>query len=746
MADAFRVRCIHNDFQTMKHNSILSLLVILLGFGSLTTSCDDMLTPDMERYATGFSGKDTLYFYLGIMRNVQDMVEQNQLLGDIRSDLADTTLYSSDSVAAIATYDLSNMENGESALLNRAAYYKVVNQCNFYLAKVDTLAKKNNEYYMRKECAQVEAIRAWAYLQLVQTYGKVPFITKPVDNANTGWEKNPEAWATADNLVDLLRPSLEQAVVYQRTLGVPNYSTFNTGSVTINSSFLTFYPDLVLADLYLLRGQSKDDYKQAAAHYYYFLDQQMDKGYGVTSGFATTRENSFGGRKTYTSNASSWVSNAFSKSPTLGENITVIPSAANSSFGRVLTNVDQIYGFDSHSTNTTTTTKDETDDSKNTTTTTGQLTLTANIRSRQIAPSQAYINLSNAQNYTSYETGENGEISKIEYFEGQGDARIYGTAPVLLTSNGDRARFILKDAPSSFAHNGTMRASSVNFKFYRSIYRLRQIYLRYAEAINRAGYPRMAFAVLRNGLDFDKLPVLEDSLVYDTIGTKVTVQKVYVAKNRTTSVNVIDYITVDELRRMEDDPMKGQYLDFSGNWWSNYGIHELGCGNSCKADSLYSYDLTVMQRIKDEALRSGTLNDSEVQSAIKSLSMRRARLLADDGEDSGDDLVYEVDTIASPDYIHEANEAEINAVESLIADECALEMAFEGTRMPDLIRFARHKNNSTLGSDYGTKWLAWKIARRSLNLAPYKNVNEMGGRLYGILLNPENWYLPNPQY
>ncbi len=220
----------------------------------------------MDRYATGFTGKDTLYFYLGIMRNVQDMVEQNQLLGDIRSDLADTTLYTSDSVAAIATYDRSNMVNGENALLDRSAYYKVINQCNFYLAKVDTMAKKNNVYYMRKEFAQVEAIRAWAYLQLVQTYGTVPFITKPVDNANTGWEKNPEAWASADNLVDLLRPNLEQAIVYEHQLGYPAYSTFNTGSVTIKSEKLRFYNDVVLADLYLLRGQSKDDNNNAAKH------------------------------------------------------------------------------------------------------------------------------------------------------------------------------------------------------------------------------------------------------------------------------------------------------------------------------------------------------------------------------------------------------------------------------------------------------------------------------------------------
>ena len=74
-----------------------------MGFGAVTTSCEDMLTPDMNRYAENFSGKDTIYFYTGILRNVQDMVEQNQLLGDLRSDLVAPTAYVSDSALSITT-------------------------------------------------------------------------------------------------------------------------------------------------------------------------------------------------------------------------------------------------------------------------------------------------------------------------------------------------------------------------------------------------------------------------------------------------------------------------------------------------------------------------------------------------------------------------------------------------------------------------------------------------------------------
>lgn len=740
----------------MKHHSILSLFIFLLGFGAVATSCEDMLTPDLDRYSTDFSGKDTVYFYHGILRNVQDMVEQNQLLGDIRSDLADTTLYTSDSVAAIATYDRANMVNGENGLLNRAAYYKVINQCNFYLAKVDTMAKKNNVYYMRKEAAQVENIRAWAYLQLVQTYGRVPFITKPVDNANTGWEKNPEAWADADNLVDLLLPGLKQSQQYERKLGYPSYGSYNTGSVSINSITLRFYSDIILGDLYLLRGRDKNDYVEAAKNYYHIMNErlQMGTGYGTGTNMASFMKVSSGGRTSYVPSALSWMVNFFSSTPNYVQNITVIPSAANSSFGRVMSNVNQIYGFDVHSTNTTTstTTKNETSGKdETTTTTTGSITLTANIRSRQIGPSQAYLNLNKAQNYTQYELDNNNIQTKIEYFDGAGDARVYATAPIFRTSTGDQARFILKDNPSSSSLlSSSGQVSYASFKYYRSVYRMRQIYLRYAEAINRAGYPRLAFAVLRNGLNINNLPSLADSIRYDDVNK--TKQTVYYLDSINTYNNT-NYIGLDELRRMEDDPQKGLYLDYNHNWWtSNAGIHEFGCGETSNMDSLYSYDKVIPQRIEDEARRNGSLT-AEVEAKVKALRAHRVLpSVKADGDEEGGEVTEPVDRsdyteIPAPSYQKEADPLEIDAVESLIADESALETAFEGTRMFDLIRWARHKNYDTnFDANYGTKWLAWKIARRSVNLKPFENVNEKDNRLYNLLLTPDNWYIPNPEY
>jgi len=731
----------------MKHKSILSLLIFLLGFGATTTSCEDMLTPDMDRYAESFSGTDTVYFYLGILRNVQDMVEQNELLGELRGDLVTTTEYSSDSISNIVNY--SRGADGENALLNRAAYYKVINQCNFYLAKVDTNAVKNNIYYMRKEYAQVVAIRAWTYLQLVQTYGTVPFITKPVDNADTGWETNPENWATADNLVDLLKPEMEKAIVFEHTLGYPAYKEYNTGYSDYSSSYLRFYNDLVLGDLYLLRSHDRSDYVNAAKCYYYFLKQEAEDGVKVSSSDAATvnvSTNFSTGRDVTMFIPSNWISNGLGATSVTDENITIIPSAANSSFGRVLSRTQQICGFDPTSSNSTSTDIDE-DEGTSTSTTSGSVSVTTNYRSRQITSSQAYLNLCAAQSYTmptlNTQSSTNVTVEDIKFYDGIGDARLIASSPIIETTNGGKLRYITKYSPCGNTFNNG-QASSPSFKYYKSLYRLKQVYLRFAEAINRAGYPRHAFMILRDGINFEKMPAVADSIHYDDAAK--TWQVVYYLDS-TTVYNATNYVGVDELRRAQADADYINFIDFSDNIWDNDGIHEQGCGNSTIYDTLFAYDVTVAQRIADEAQRTGTYTQ-EVKRKVQTL---RKGMRADEDEAGEEPSEEPIDrsnyTELAADAPAEADPLEINAVETLIADEFALETAFEGSRMFDLIRFARHKDNDTnFAANYGTQWLAWKIARRSETLKPYEMPGQYNATLYNLLLNSANWYIANPEY
>lgn len=725
-----------------------------MGVGIATTSCEDMLTPDLTRYTENFSGRDTVYFYNGILRNVQDMVEQNELLGDLRSDLVATTKYTSDSISNIVKYENKRID-GEDQLLNRAAYYKVINQCNFYLAKVDTTAQKNNIKYMKREYAQVLNIRAWAYLQLVQTYGTVPFITKPVDNADTGWEKNPEKWATADNLLDLLKADLKTAngIEYANGYGYPDYGEYQTGNSNfkVNTKYLRFYSDLILGDLYLLHSANRQDYIEAAKSYYKFLRRYNNSTYNVTGGFATySRSQLPNGTYQYYPRVDSWIGSGLNASSLGNENITIIPSAANNTFGRVLSRNVQIFGFDPSSRNST-----SSDVNGGSVSTSGQVTISVNYRSRQVGPSNAYVNLCKAQSYSNTEYAS-GIASNITYFTGVGDARMHGTAPIVETKEGGRDetenRYIMKSAvPASV--DGSGLASGYSFKHFRSIYRVRQVWLRYAEAINRAGFPRLAFAVLRDGLDHQTLPTLTDSIKYiNADSTKYhTVTYLDSTSVENTSRGVF-YLGNDEMRRAQAEPEHSLFLpDFenkdNNEWLSNRGIHEQGCGASSVLDTIFSYKNVVAKRIEEEAKRTNSLTAS-VKRHIRNL--RRYDVTVGDDTNTGTGDVEEDGEQKEPAPA-EVNPLEVQAVETLIADECALETAYEGSRMFDLIRFARHMNNDASGvpgftPTYGTTWLAWKIARRNENLKPYEDPTLYDGSLYTLLLDPNNWYIVSPKY
>ena len=721
--------------------SIVSLFVFLAGFGVITTSCEDMLTPDMERYTEEFNGKDTVNFYLGIMRNVQDLVEQNVILNEIRADLADTTMYSSDSVARIARFDAS-LTDGESALLNRAAYYKVINQCNFYLAKADSNAIKNDILYMRKEIAQVHMVRAWTYMQLVQNYGRVPFITVPVDNANTGWEVNPaEGWATPDNLIDLLEPTLLLAAQFEKLYGFPDYGQFNTGKsgLNITHKLMLFPSDLVLGDLYLLRGNGVTDYEKAAMYYYTWLEEKATaavKGsHSVTARFPKFNDE----KRLVWDNTKNWYNNLLDYSNAANETVTLVPSAANSSFGRVLTQIANLYGFETSSYNST----------SGSGTTNGEITLYPNAKMRQIGPSQRYIALNKAQTFVSYDTDSKveGDFAEPEYYK-EGDGRLNATAPLYQTADDGKPRFIHKFGVGDMINQDGQVGGVFTFKYAINVYRKRQVYLRFAEAINRAGFPGHAFAILRDGLNYTYFPDLTGKETYEELETpradSVSNDTLFQFRKLIVRIDTVLEgthnlsISPDELLRAQDKP----FLNFNDEKWANSaGIHALGCGQSTDFDTVYTYNVVVPQRIAAMGL-------SEVAPTKKAAPQ------------AGPAVTY-LDTVfvaVTTDTIRPTkpvNPLEVEAVETLIADEMALETAFEGYRYFDLMRMARHKQQA--GVVDGVEWFANMIANRSVYQAPYAETVDANGNvvapagtkntyLYELLKNQSNWYLPNPIY
>lgn len=672
----------------MKKKSIIGMLSLSLLMGVSLTSCEDMLSVDTGD-KTYVNANDTLYSYWGIMKSVQDIAERYVMLGELRGDLVAPTSYITDTLYSIANFE--DPKDGSCSMLNIRDYYNVINNCNLYIHNADTNQVKSNIKYMLPEYAQVQAIRAWTYLQLVQNYGEVPFISDPVLSLdvikNFDYEAN---LVNKDNLVDKF---LELGLTRYVDTDYPHYGNYNNGATDISAT-LSFIPvRIVLGDLYLLRGRDVSDYKTAAQYYYDYLkttESVLLRDYveAMKSRFSST------GYTALATSLGSTIWGAFAqtyKDEEKNEIITSIPSSANTQFGTMLTRVSDIYGYTTTSSQSTDVGTN--DDGEEEVSTSGAISVTSTYKA-QLTPSDAYKGLSDEQTYVYYNQSS---LRREDYT--CGDARKM-LATTEYTYEGEAYTLCSKAAKAS------------TFYYTIPVYRRCYIWLKLAEAINRAGFPQHAFAILKDGLNRNNTPsiatVMHVENVLDENGEQLYDEEGKALRD-TTYTREMQYNTQGALYYVDSLEYKSFFLDFTDDLWNpNYGIHARGCGFGS-----WQY----------------------AESPITNIT----------GKNDTISFAYDVLLAAQDVDVKTADKATIiNAVENIIVDELALETSFEGNRFPDLVRIAGHKNAA---GQNGTEWLANKVASRGVRTDKEDHTLVLGSRdeaVYSKLLDQKYWYFTKP--
>lgn len=713
--------------------SFFTLNVSLFSF----SSCEDMMTIETgdKQYT---NANDTLYSYLGIMRAVQDVAERQVILGEIRGDLVAATEYATDTLHAISNFD--NPQDQSCSMLQVSDYYNIINNCNFYISNCDTNTVKANIKYMIPEYTQVKAIRAWAYLQLVKNYKQVPYITEPVTNLsvvnNFDYNNN---YVNKSNLIDKFKEDGLFDMVDTRYPQYGNaanpYGRWATGAGNV-SARLCFVPiRVVLADAYLLRGQDQSDYENAARYYYEFLKKEEEP---LAKEYCSARKTLTELSTTPNGGWGRWANVMIDNA----EVVTTIPSAANAGLGKTLTRVAEIFGYMTESTQYTSEDTERKDDGelegKGTYTTGGNISITPTYK-RQYAPSYAFDDVNNDQTYVVY-TETNGDMlmSTYQNVDARHDESIYS-----YTYDGEGYPLCAKAAKGS------------QFYYCIPVYRKTLIWLRLAEAINRAGYPEFAFAILKDGLNSESLPTIaqrvvytdrvreingkyyyakvhidtndtvfvdttstEEMMYYDAEGNFVpytgTLTTKYRTEQDTTRFKEIDYGTYGAMYYVTDSTRLknfNAFLDFNDDAWiATYGIHARGTGMGSWTSATNSKAIST----NISGYRDTLYYDYSKLLKAQNVDIKTA---------SQDDI--------------------INGVENIIVNELALETAFEGNRFYDLVRIAEHKNSSGYK---GTEWLAKKIANRGTKKATPESfaVDGYDAALYTKLLNQDNWYFALP--
>lgn len=487
---------------------------LTLAFG--VTSCSDFFDVESNYIIDAdknhlSNATDTIYSVTGILNKVQAIADRTILLGEARGDLMTVT-----ESAASDLRDVANFNVGDDNMYNQPSdYYAIINNCNYFLANADTTLRNNrDEYLFRKEYAAVKGIRAWTYLQLVTTYGKVPFVTTPILSQAQAEQDFPmyDIKQVCDYFIN--EDGLDKLVEYD----LPGYEDIKS----LPSKWFYFPIRVVLGDLNLWAG----NYLKAAKYYHDYILCYKGNTYKINP-------ISSGGAVQW--NSSSWLSidrtgwtSQFSSSAEKytdfdNELITMIPMDSIPSEGHY----SQLRSLFNTS---------YSDDYK-----------------VSLVPSKSLINLSESQTYCYNNQGNCEYVPSGLEDHRSGDLRLAGSwmsTEATLVSTGDKVDY-----------QSIYKYSTKNVHVYRKSL----IYLRLAEAMNRAGYPHYAYSILSTGVNTQ---IITDSIAphYTQQDSTILVSNFDFPCANFASNTYSNYI-------LYTDPLEASLRDAN-----TIGFHSRGCG------------------------------------------------------------------------------------------------------------------------------------------------------------------------
>ena len=598
---------------------IYKFIFAVLAIGGMT-SCSDFFNQESEHVVFTDqdhlnNATDSIYSVIGILNKLQAIGDRTILLGEVRGDLVDLTTDANSDLRDMFLFNIGD----DNRYNNPTDYYAIINN--------------RNDYIFMKEFAAVKAIRAWTYLQLVLNYGSVPFVTEPIITKLEAEKDYPryDLQAVCEYFINDLMPLTDRwADEY------PGYG--NIRSLRDGASRLLFFPiNVVLGDLNLWLASitgNQSTYREAAMRYYKYISQRNgdNSAYPVGMSYIMWTPGRTPGISRSGTNTAPW----YSDDDYYGSDSEIITIIAGDSI-RSEGNYSELrnlfysrYDNDYHV---------------------------------SIVPSNAMFELSESQVNCCLETnGTSFSYAPQDLTEHMaGDLRLsnyysWGYSTNTLTGERFDVSYIDKQSFQNI-----------------HIYRRSMLYLRLAEALNGAGFPRAAFSILSTGLNNEIYR--EDVYPYCSQSDSLWVSQLDFPESRYGIVTA-QYITSTS--------------GSSTGVYNTMGIHSHGSGWTPYNEY---YRLPEAEPIP---------------------------VLDENGEPIEGMFLLQKDT-------PELTAKQKAVVDSLLLNEDALELAYEGTRFYDIMRFAFRQPNPE-------QFLAEKVAAR-------RGKNNVDETLKSRLMDRKNWYL-----
>ena len=412
------------------------------------TSCEDMLKPDSdlvvypEEYTID-TPSDSTYSMVGIFHLLQKVADRTVVLGDVRSDLTSLTAHAGKDLMELASFGDISKDN----IYNQPQdYYAIINNCNYFIENADSTYKKQGVKVFEKELAAIHTFRAWAYLQLVTNYGEVPYYTEFLGTQLAGEEVMKQPKKGIKEVCNLL---IDDLLPWQQSLP-PAY---------LSADY--FIPvRLMLGELCLWAER----YEEAAQWYHDYLTDVRNPepivtelrylNWSWTPGDPLPSEPRISGLFGITS-----LADILMESSIMDGTISQLSNLYSST-------QDNYYYY--------------------------EIFCSESAKEQSAAQSVYKVVVDTELHRDTIKIGPDSILSEMRNVYALGDLRLWYVLSLDANPNSESTKF--NDERLINAKYSSTRTSYI--RLYRDVY----VYLHFAEALNRAGFPTAAFAILKYGL------------------------------------------------------------------------------------------------------------------------------------------------------------------------------------------------------------------------------------------------------
>ena len=230
--------------------SLLGFVLLILAIASCKKMFDVKPKSQVDQTQAYRNVYDADAAVIGIYGKFMKLAKQYMLWNELRGDLMDITVNADQYLRQLSEQSVTS----DNPYINPQPFYDVIINCNDALKNFTIMLQQNklktDEYNQRY--SDIGSLRSWLYLQLGVHFGNIPYVTDPLSQVSDLHDPSKFPMIPLNQLIDSLVKFTESLPFLENYPAGTNLQTVVDGYPT--SKFF-INKNILLGDLYLWQGQ-----------------------------------------------------------------------------------------------------------------------------------------------------------------------------------------------------------------------------------------------------------------------------------------------------------------------------------------------------------------------------------------------------------------------------------------------------------------------------------------------------------